>query len=200
MVASIPRINLLLISSWMCFWPITDVLQYLCAFFFFTGATTECWPLPLPWFHYGKFFRGGVVAPHRTPNLGDQGLYFVRSLPFDLSGTGGTTRSLRSHQHSYPDHWICMLTLSNLKGSDSFYYDFVLHCSNDLRGSVITDKEAIFFGEIWGIHDGVNLDCNLHGWDIAYSCWQFSSAVVVAKVWEKSAATIFRADVRICEV
>jgi hypothetical protein len=47
----------------------------------------------------------GLLAPRPTPNLEDQGLHFVWSLPFDLSGMGGATRSLRSRQHTSPCHW-----------------------------------------------------------------------------------------------
>jgi hypothetical protein len=35
-------------------------------------------------------------------NPDDQGLHFIWPLPFDLSYTGGPTRSLRSRQHGCP--------------------------------------------------------------------------------------------------
>jgi hypothetical protein len=42
----------------------------------------------------------GLLARRSTPNLEDQGLHFIWPLPFDLSGIGGSTRSLRSRQHN----------------------------------------------------------------------------------------------------
>jgi hypothetical protein len=50
------------------------------------------------------FYGDGSVAPSPNPNLKGQGLYFVWSLPFDLSGMGDPTRSLRSRQHSSSGH------------------------------------------------------------------------------------------------
>jgi hypothetical protein len=49
-------------------------------------------------------FEVGLSAPLSNPKAGDQGLYFVCSLLFDLFGMGGSTRSLRSRQYSSPDH------------------------------------------------------------------------------------------------
>jgi hypothetical protein len=40
-----------------------------------------------------------------TLNLEDQELHFVWSLPFVVFGMGGSTRNLRSRQHSSPAHW-----------------------------------------------------------------------------------------------
>jgi hypothetical protein len=44
-----------------------------------------------------------LLAPRPTPNPLDKGLHFL-PLPFDLSGMGGSVRSLRSRQHSSPIH------------------------------------------------------------------------------------------------
>jgi hypothetical protein len=74
-------------------------------FSFFTGATTLCGSWPPQWFRNSKYFLCRVVSPRPTPNLEDQGLHSVWPLPFDLSGMGGATRSLRSRQHSSPGHW-----------------------------------------------------------------------------------------------
>jgi hypothetical protein len=73
--------------------------------FFFTGATTlwESWPPP--WFRNSTFFRGGVVSLMSNLQTGGQVLHFVWPLPFYLSGMNGSTRSLRSRQHSSPSHW-----------------------------------------------------------------------------------------------
>jgi hypothetical protein len=51
------------------------------------------------------FSRMRLLARYPTPNLEGQGLHFVWPLPFYLSGMGGPTRSLLSHQHSSPGHW-----------------------------------------------------------------------------------------------
>jgi hypothetical protein len=44
------------------------------------------------------------LATRRTPNPEDSDYTSSCSLPFDLSRMGGSTRSLRSHQHSSPVH------------------------------------------------------------------------------------------------
>jgi hypothetical protein len=47
------------------------------------------------------FFMWEGYQPNRTtPNLEDQGLYFVWPVPFDLSSLDDPTRSLNSGQHS----------------------------------------------------------------------------------------------------
>jgi hypothetical protein len=79
-------------------WCLTTLLS-------FTGAAALCEYWPSPWFRKSKFFLGEVVAPSQNPNLEDQKLHFVWPLPFDLSGMGDPTRSLRSRQHSSPGHW-----------------------------------------------------------------------------------------------
>jgi predicted acylesterase/phospholipase RssA len=72
---------------------------------FSAGAATPFGFSPPPWFRNSKFFQGGVVAPRPISNLEDQGLHLVWPLPFDLSGIGGSTRSLRSRQPSCPGEW-----------------------------------------------------------------------------------------------
>jgi hypothetical protein len=51
------------------------------------------------------FSRVGLLAPHPTRNLEDQGLHFVWPLSVYLSDMGGPTRNLRSRQHTSPGHW-----------------------------------------------------------------------------------------------
>jgi hypothetical protein len=68
----------------------------------FIGPTTLCRSLLLPWSRNSRFFRDCVVSPRPNPNLEDQRLHLVWPLPFDLSCTGGSTRSLHSRQHSSP--------------------------------------------------------------------------------------------------
>jgi hypothetical protein len=65
---------------------------------------------PLPWPPFigsGSFvtveFSGMGLSLSPTPNLEDQKLHSVWPLPFDLSGMGGTTKSLCSRQHSSLD-------------------------------------------------------------------------------------------------
>jgi hypothetical protein len=48
----------------------------------------------------------GLLASLPTPNLEDQGLYFVLPLPFHLFDMGGSTRNVRSRQHTSPEHWV----------------------------------------------------------------------------------------------
>jgi hypothetical protein len=47
----------------------------------------------------------GSLAPLLTPNLEGLGLHLVWPLHFDLSGTGGATKSLCSRQHTSLGHW-----------------------------------------------------------------------------------------------
>jgi hypothetical protein len=47
----------------------------------------------------------GSLAPRITPNLEEQRLHFVLFLPFDLSGMGSSTKSLRTRPHSSPADW-----------------------------------------------------------------------------------------------
>jgi hypothetical protein len=75
--------------------------------FFFTCATSLCESWHPQWFRNSKFFQGGVVSLSLTPSLKDQGLHFICPLPFELSGMGGPTRSLRFRQHSSPFDWGC---------------------------------------------------------------------------------------------
>jgi hypothetical protein len=42
-----------------------------------------------------------LLAPRLTPNLEDQGVYFVLPLLFHLSGMCGSTRRLRFRQHNF---------------------------------------------------------------------------------------------------
>jgi hypothetical protein len=51
------------------------------------------------------FCRNGVVRPTSNPQPEGPGTTLHLPFPFDLSGTGGTTRSLHSRQHSSPGHW-----------------------------------------------------------------------------------------------
>jgi hypothetical protein len=82
--------------------------------FFFNGATTLCGLWPPPGVGEGNFWRfrqqyyfSGMVslAPRPTRNLENQGLHFVWTIIFDLSGICEITTSLRSSQHSSPGHW-----------------------------------------------------------------------------------------------
>jgi hypothetical protein len=65
------------------------------------------------------FSGAGSLAPHPIPNLDGHGLHF------DLSGMGGPTRSIGSHQHSSPGHW----------GAQTFS---PLHGGSPRRGHVVT--------------------------------------------------------------
>jgi hypothetical protein len=64
------------------------------------------------------------LAPHPTRNLEDQALHFVWHLPFELSGKGGTTRSLHSSQHSSPGQWDAQTSSprkhSSPRGGDAY--------------------------------------------------------------------------------
>jgi hypothetical protein len=76
------------------------------SFFLFPSTKTPCGSCPSSWFRNSTFFRGEIVSPTSKPvTLEDQRLYLVWPLPFDLSGTGGPTRSLRSSQHRSPGHY-----------------------------------------------------------------------------------------------
>jgi hypothetical protein len=50
-------------------------------------------------------FLWGGTDPRPTPNVKDQGHHCVCPLPFEVSGTAGSTRNLRYHQHSSRGHW-----------------------------------------------------------------------------------------------
>jgi hypothetical protein len=65
-------------------------LQYCVFLGFLHGFTT------------GNYSGVGLLAARPTTNLVDQVLHFVWPLPFDLSGVGGYTRSLRCHRHKSP--------------------------------------------------------------------------------------------------
>jgi hypothetical protein len=54
-------------------------------------------------FHNSIFSGVGMLASLPTLKPQDQALKFVGPLRFDLPDVGGTTRSLRSRQHSSPD-------------------------------------------------------------------------------------------------
>jgi hypothetical protein len=59
----------------------------------------------IPDFVTVDFSGVGLLAPRPTLNQEDEGLHFFWPPPFDLSDMGGSTRSLRFRQHSFPDHW-----------------------------------------------------------------------------------------------
>jgi hypothetical protein len=54
------------------------------------------------------------LIPRSNPNLEDQGLLFIWSPPFHLSGMGDPTRSLCSRQRGYQGHWIQLYFISFL--------------------------------------------------------------------------------------
>jgi hypothetical protein len=86
------------------YWEFQNVVLSWVFLLFFTGPTTFYVPWPPPWFSFigsGGFatidFSGvGLLVSRPTHNPWDQGLHFIWPLPFDLSGMGDPTRSLRS--------------------------------------------------------------------------------------------------------
>jgi hypothetical protein len=92
----------------------------------------------------------GVVssAPCPTPNLGGEGghgLHFIWLLTYELSGIGGATRSIHSHQHSSLGHWS-MQTSTRQSGSPrgvytelgAFKYILLSRIFSMLGGSLVT--------------------------------------------------------------
>jgi hypothetical protein len=77
---------------------------FLISYLIDTGAATLCGCWPPAWFRNNKMFGVGLLTPRSTLDLKDQGLHSVWPPPFDLSGMGGSTRSLRSRQHSSLGH------------------------------------------------------------------------------------------------
>jgi hypothetical protein len=115
-------------------YPVPTVILFY--FYFLSSlALQPCVSWPPPWSYSigsGGFVTVnssgmGSLSPRPTPNMEDQRLHFVFSLPFDLSGMGGTIRSLRSRQHSSPGHWGAQTSSSRQGGSPrGEYYLFIL--------------------------------------------------------------------------
>jgi hypothetical protein len=86
---------------------IGDLYEYyhlLTGFIFRSSSLLALQPCVSLDLHHGfvnsNFFWVVSLAPCPNPNLEDQELHFVWPLPLHLSGVGGSTRSLRSRQHS----------------------------------------------------------------------------------------------------
>jgi hypothetical protein len=73
-------------------------------FFTFTCATTLCVVWSPPWCHNCIIFRDLIVIP--KPNPQPVGPETTLRFALDLSGMGGPTSSLRSRQHSSPNHGV----------------------------------------------------------------------------------------------
>jgi hypothetical protein len=77
-----------------------------------------------------NIFLGGVVSPTVNPQTGG---HFLWPLPFYLSGMGGSTRSLRSRQHSSLGHWGAQTSLFAIKRYTSRRHICIVKCRGGYR-------------------------------------------------------------------